>query len=189
MWSPADTTTHQDHVIAHVIGATVLAYFILDETVFLLLDIGFIWHVYLDGEMGLRPHPVAVSELDADSTTKQELQSSIDTSLQLGTAAPGRLLKSSPNMTPIASVDFFVRQNSRRLVLTCEAGNIVVETTLETSEVTVMGKTGDSENASDLTAAALEEREFVRNTLSSELGREPTEEEVNEWLREHTESY
>ena len=188
-WRLAETTTHQDHVIAHVIGATVLAYFILEETAFLLLDIGFIWHVYLDGEMGLRPHPVAVAELDTDQAIKQDLQTSIDTTLQQGATSPGLLLKPSPNMTPITSVEFFGRQNSRRLILTCEQGNIVVETSLETSEVNVMGTTSDSENGSDLSAAALEEREFVRTTLISQLGREPTEEEVNEWLREHTESY
>lgn len=188
-WRSAETTTHQDHVIAHVIGATVLAYFILEETAFLVLDIGFIWHVYLDGEMGLRPHPVAVTELSADYATKQDLQKSVDATLQRGSPLPGPILQPSPNATPIVSVDFLLRQNSRRLILTCEEGHIVVETSLETSEVNVMGNTHDSENSGDLTAAALEEREFVRNTLLDQLGREPTEEEVNEWLREHTESY
>jgi len=35
MWRAAETNTHQDHVIAHVIGATPLSYFIWDETVYL----------------------------------------------------------------------------------------------------------------------------------------------------------
>ena len=69
-WELAETNTHQDHVIAHVIGATVLAHFILDETAYLLLDIGFIWNIYLDGEMGLVPQSVAVAELDADESLK-----------------------------------------------------------------------------------------------------------------------
>lgn len=33
------------------------------------------------------------------------------------------------------------------------------------------------------------EQEFVRQRLREELKREPTEEELSEWLREHTESY
>lgn len=33
------------------------------------------------------------------------------------------------------------------------------------------------------------EREYVRRRLQSELGREPSEEEVDEWLRRHTEGY
>jgi hypothetical protein len=37
--------------------------------------------------------------------------------------------------------------------------------------------------------AARGEREYVRERLRTELGREPTEEELNEWLREHTEGY
>src|SRR4030095_2185427 len=111
-WSPAATTTHQDHVIAHVIGATVLAYFILDETVFLLLDIGFIWHVYLDGEMGLRPHPVAVAELETAAETKTQIQNEVDAVLQQR-GSTEQFLKRFPNASPIQTVDFFVRENSR----------------------------------------------------------------------------
>lgn len=40
-WEPAETNTHQDHVIAHVIGSTVLGYLILADAIHLLLDIGF----------------------------------------------------------------------------------------------------------------------------------------------------
>jgi hypothetical protein len=41
----------------------------------------------------------------------------------------------------------------------------------------------------DLVSIASDERDFVRETLRAELGRDPSEEELNEWLREHTESY
>lgn len=37
--------------------------------------------------------------------------------------------------------------------------------------------------------AARDEREYVRGRLREELGREPSEEEVSEWLRQHTEGY
>jgi hypothetical protein len=33
------------------------------------------------------------------------------------------------------------------------------------------------------------EREYLRGRLRDELRREPTEEELDEWLREHTEGY
>ena len=47
-----------------------------------------------------------------------------------------------------------------------------------------------SENPeSPLSEVALEEEKFVRERLKEELGREPTREELDEWLREHTESY
>jgi len=47
----------------------------------------------------------------------------------------------------------------------------------------------EPEEKSDLTAAAADEEAFVHDKLKDELGREPTAEEVSEWLREHTESY
>ncbi len=77
-WLPKETTTHQDHVLAHVIGATVMGYFILDETLFILLDIGFIWKIYLDGEMVLLPHPVAVSELEVDPDLRRQIGGEIE---------------------------------------------------------------------------------------------------------------
>lgn len=47
-----------------------------------------------------------------------------------------------------------------------------------------------SENEdSPLSEVVLEEEKFLRERLKEELGREPTREELDEWLREHTESY
>lgn len=40
-----------------------------------------------------------------------------------------------------------------------------------------------------LEEAAERERDYLRGRLRDELRREPTEEELNEWLREHTEGY
>ena len=45
-WTPRDTTTNQDHVIAHVLGATFLGYFVFEEALYVLLDIGFIWTIF-----------------------------------------------------------------------------------------------------------------------------------------------
>jgi hypothetical protein len=47
---------------------------------------------------------------------------------------------------------------------------------------------GEDSNAS-LDDAAQNEREYVRQRLREELKREPTEGEVDEWLRQHTEGY
>jgi hypothetical protein len=41
----------------------------------------------------------------------------------------------------------------------------------------------------ELEEAARRERDYVRQRLSEELKREPTEEEIDEWLRQHTEGY
>lgn len=47
----------------------------------------------------------------------------------------------------------------------------------------------DGEGDNTLEGAARDSREYVRERLQQELNREPSEEEVSEWLREHTESY
>ena len=115
-WTPLETNTHQDHVIAHVIGATPLGHFIWDETAFILLDIGFIWNIYLDLEMGLVPHSVAIAELDADEETKSELRDKVDVWLR------------GDGLSPIESVEVFESGDERRLVLVCEEGKLVIET-------------------------------------------------------------
>ena len=108
-WTAAETNKHQDHVIAHVIGATPLEYFIHDETAYVLLDIGFIWNIYLDLEMGLVPERLALSELDVDAESLQ---------------------KTSVDYGPIESVEVFEDGQERRLVLNCEQGAWVIETSL-----------------------------------------------------------
>jgi hypothetical protein len=183
-WTPAETTTHQDHVIAHVIGATVLGHFVWDETAFLLLDIGFIWHIYLDGEMGLVPHPVAVNELEADEILKSDIRTDVDL-LLLGLEGNLKRLTAVRDASPIHEVAFKSNDSERRLVLTCERGSVCIETSLASSEVRVMS----DDNEDGLADVVEAETEFVREQLRAELGREPTEEELNEWLREHTESY
>lgn len=119
-WSLVETNTHQDHVIAHVIAATPLGHFIWDETAYLLLDIGFIWNIYLDMEMGLVPQSVAIAELDADDEVKNEFRSYVDQCVQTGNTTLG----------PIESVEVFQNGDARRLVLNCERGRLVIETSL-----------------------------------------------------------
>ena len=41
----------------------------------------------------------------------------------------------------------------------------------------------------ELEEAARDEHEYVRERLREELGREPTDEETDEWLRQQTEGY
>ncbi|HYP54102.1 MAG TPA: hypothetical protein VEQ42_11210 [Pyrinomonadaceae bacterium] len=42
---------------------------------------------------------------------------------------------------------------------------------------------------SGLEDAARDERDYLRERLRQELKREPTEQELNDWLRRHTEGY
>lgn len=45
------------------------------------------------------------------------------------------------------------------------------------------------EGGGTLEDAARGEREYLRGRLRDELGREPSDEELSEWLRQHTEGY
>lgn len=44
-------------------------------------------------------------------------------------------------------------------------------------------------DAGKLEEVALGEQEYLHQRLRAELGREPTAEELDEWLRQHTEGY
>ena len=144
-WTPKDTTTHQDHVIAHVLGATFLGYFVFEEALYILLDIGFIWTIFLDGEMGLLPHPVAVSELEMDGEVKAQIKADID--LLLSNDAPGadNLLRMQPpplaaeiKACRITDISFFADGEQRRLLVAGEESSVLIETSLATAEVQVM---------------------------------------------------
>lgn len=139
-WRERETTTHQDHVIAHVLGARILGYFVLDEALYLLLDIGFVWMIFLDGEMGLLPHPVAISELEIDASLKDQIKADIDLLLSVGAAPVGlQKLIQMPVECHIKDISFFENGNERRLIITGEEGSLAIETSLTTAEIQVYG--------------------------------------------------
>src|SRR5439155_19205848 len=121
VYSPLETTTHQEHVIKHVLGATVLGWIVAGEAAHFLLDIGFLWTVYLDGEMNLLPQGVAISELDADeinSTDRTELAFDAQLLLAEGRAATGlkRFTGASADCL-IKAVDLFAGDLRRRILI------------------------------------------------------------------------
>ncbi len=142
-WQPGDTTTHQDHVIAHVVDATVLGYWVLDEVLYLLLDIGFVWIVFLDGQMTLLPHPVAVSELDISQDLSAAIKADINLLLgdnddieRLSQLKPPPLNCQS-DACCIKSVEFLESGDDRRLLVHGESASLDIEMSLSTSEIRV----------------------------------------------------
>jgi len=137
-WVATETNTHQDHVIAHVIGATAIGYFIFDETLHVLLDIGFVWSMFVDGEMGLLPHPVASAELAVSVQTRNEIQADIDNLLAHKLHAEQLRHLTQPQVEcVITEVNFFACGDRRRLVVTGEEANLTIETSIETAEIRV----------------------------------------------------
>ena len=135
-WMPTETASHQDHVIAHVIGATVLGYFVFDEVMYILLDIGFLWAIFLDGQMTLLPHPVAIKEIEMELQIREEIKA--DVALLLGDNPSAEKLlrmKEPPVHCQIEEVSFFERDEQRRLLLKGEEGCLAIESSLATAEI------------------------------------------------------
>ena len=137
-WEEAATTTHQDHVIAHVIDTTVLGYFVLQDAIHLLLDIGFVWKVYVDGEMGLLPHPVAVAELKLEEDLLAQLKLDIDGLLKGdGEAQSFRSFVPLTTRFPIKEVQLFLRGDERKLLLEGETEAIQIITSTQDDSIQV----------------------------------------------------
>ena len=52
-----------------------------------------------------------------------------------------------------------------------------------------MGDLSETNGGETLADAARDEREVAARRLREELNRDPTDEEIDEWLRRHTEGY
>jgi len=145
-WTECETTKHQDHVIAHVLGATVLGWFIAGEAAHFLLDIGFLWTIYLDGEMNLLPQGVAISEMDANEITsadKNEVTFDAQLLLSEGREATGlKRFTAAPVECLITTVECFTANSDRRIVVHGELAKIEVVTSMETAEVSVTAHSG-----------------------------------------------
>jgi hypothetical protein len=142
-WTEVETSTHQDHVIKHVIGATVLGWVVAGEAAHFLLDIGFLWTVYLDGEMNLLPQGVAIAELDGDDVSaadRAELAFDADLLMSEGRNATGlkRFVPASVRCV-IDSVDVRARDAQRKLLIQGDSATITIETSVETGDVKVRG--------------------------------------------------
>jgi hypothetical protein len=135
-WDLQDTGRHQDHVIAHVIGATVLGYFEFDQAAHLILDIGFIWTIFVDGEMGLVPQTMAISELELDANTKAELRTDLQALHDDGCDAEGLArITPAPAGCLITEVSFYAHGDNRRLLIRGEDVGIEIVTSLLTGEI------------------------------------------------------
>ncbi len=144
-WSPQETGTHQDHVIAHLLGATVLAYFATEQAVHLLLDMGFIWTVYVDAEMGLLPQGVAISELEVEEGLRALLQEEARALQEHGRWAQGmRAFTIAPVDCLITEVSLEARgREGLRILVSGEDESLAIESSLTTGEMQVHAISAD----------------------------------------------
>lgn len=139
-WTELETSTHQDHVIKHVLGATVLGWFIAGEAAHLLLDIGLLWTIYLDAEMNLLPQGVALAELEGDELTnadRNELVFDADLLMQGRDVEDLKRFTAAPLECLIDSVEVCGSDERRLVVISGENGSLEIETSIENAEMIV----------------------------------------------------
>jgi hypothetical protein len=137
-WKAEQTGTHQDHVIAHVVGATVLGYFEADDALHFSLDINFIWTIFPDAEMGLLPQSLALKELNVGDAERARLDEDLrrlhDADADAETFAR---VTPAPAGCLIEEVRLLAKDEMRRLEIHGEAAALVVEASTLTGEMSV----------------------------------------------------
>ncbi|MFL6229546.1 MAG: hypothetical protein ACJ741_12280 [Pyrinomonadaceae bacterium] len=127
-WVEVETSRHHDHVVAHVVGATVLGYFVADEAAHLLLDIGFFWIIYADGEMGLVAESTTIAELNANDETRTLVREDADALRRDGSGAQGlSLMRAAPAGCLVEEVTLYGSGARRRLVVRGEVSGLEIE--------------------------------------------------------------
>ena len=135
-WSQVTLSRYQEHVIAHVLGATALGYFIIEDAAYVLLDIALIWTIYTSGEMALMPQAVVVSDLEADENVKSELLADADRLHRGETEALARMAPMSPAFL-ISDVNIYAKGERRLVTLEAEETSFTFEGSPETGEIRV----------------------------------------------------
>jgi hypothetical protein len=135
-WTELEISTYQDHVIKHVLGATVLGWVVIEDALHLLLDVGLLWTIYVNAEMSLMAQSVAIQDLEDEHVTSSDialLTADAECLISDGREATGlnRFTAASIECT-ITGVDVFESDSRRRILVVGENGDIEIETSLET---------------------------------------------------------
>lgn len=134
-WAAVETSTHQDHVIAHVLGANLLGHFEQDEALHLILDIGLLWSIFADAEMEILPETLAAAEMNLDAAGRALLKEDLHALHALGpSAASLAVVHPAPVGCRIEEVAVYTDGPRRMIIVRCEGVNFVVETSAETFE-------------------------------------------------------
>lgn len=125
-WTQTPTSRYQDHVIAHVVDATALGYFIIEDALYVVLDIALIWTLYTSGEMALMPQRVVVSDLEVEDGVKAELVRDVER-LHAGETETLERMQLLPAEFPVRDVKLYERGERRRLIIEGESESLCIE--------------------------------------------------------------
>ena len=134
-WTEIETSTYQDHVIKHVLGATVLGWVVIDDATHVLLDVGLLWTIYVNGEMSLMAQHVAIQDLESSEVNHEEvMQLTADAQRLISEgreAADLVRIVAAPYECTITAVEVFSTEDRRRIVVVGESSEIKIETSLD----------------------------------------------------------
>jgi hypothetical protein len=140
-WTELETSTYQHHVIQHVIGATVLGWFIAEDAVHFVLDVGLLWTVYVNAEMNLMALFVAIQDLESEELPKSvidELTTDAQTLIDKGREASGLKRFTAASVSCLVEeVNLFGADAQRRIVIHGEAGTIEIRTDTDAGLINV----------------------------------------------------
>lgn len=140
-WTEIETSTHQDHVIKHVLGATVLGWFVSGDAAYFVLDIGMLWTIYVDGEMNLLPQGFGIAELEGAEITgalRTELAAEVDLLSQKGRDVQGlKRFTAAPVECLITSVEVFGEDDRRMIMIEGEAASLKIESSISDGELSI----------------------------------------------------
>lgn len=138
-WAEAGADTYRDHVVAHVVGATVLGHFETEDALHLLLDIGFVWTVFVDGQMLLLHERLALAELDIDEEARAALAGDFDGLHEEEGGAPERLAlaRRAPPGCLVREVTLYESGERRRLAVRGDGAGLLVESRADAGGVIV----------------------------------------------------
>jgi hypothetical protein len=144
LWIELETSTFQDHVIKHVLGATVLGWIVIADAAHFLLDVGLLWTVYVTAEMDLMAQSVAIQDLEGGEVSHADIlqfESDAQALISEGREAIGLVrFTAAPVECVIGSVELFSCNSHRRVLIEGEQANIEIITNLDTSDLTIEGE-------------------------------------------------
>ena len=140
-WTELETSTYQHHVIQHVLGATVLGWFIAEDAVHFVLDVGLLWTVYVNAEMNLMALFVAIEDLESEELPKpiiDELMSDAQILIDQGREASGlkRFTAASVDCL-VEEINLFSADSQRRIAIHGEVGTIEIRTSTDDGLISV----------------------------------------------------
>jgi hypothetical protein len=140
-WVEIETSTYQDHVIKHVLGATVLGWVVIEDAMHVLLDVGLLWTIYVNAEMSLMAQGVAIQDLESDTLSSSEITKlSFDAQRLISEGREATDLDrfvSAPIECTITSVDVFASEAQRRIVVVGETAEIEIESSIDRSSFAI----------------------------------------------------